>query len=128
MICLQENWRKIGGLHLHRRVFYPHSVPPPIRRQIQILILVFGPILTPMRPRQDIATDGQRLRNLEMLTQIISSTNSELNEPARPTAARPVTRGTGRPAPGARGADSDGVKRRESGRFSSDEGLDHGGP
>ena len=29
----------------------------------------------------------------------------ELNEPARPTAARPVSCDTGRPAPGERGAD-----------------------
>ena len=49
----------------------------------------------------------------------------ELIEPARLTAARPVSAcDTGGPAPaaGARCGQSDEMKRRESGRFGSDEG------
>ena len=56
----------------------------------------------------------------------------ELNEPARPTAARPVSCDTGGPAPGERGAD------RATGRSGGNPagstatrdlpGLDHGGP
>ena len=36
---------------------------------------------------------------------VLSAKFPELNEPARPTAARPVSRDTGGPAPGERGAD-----------------------